>query len=57
MSPQFGLRAGLSPGRSLIWEFLVFGLKESRACIFAGGFFLILIGSRHSMCRDWPDMT
>ena len=27
-------------------EFLVFGLKEARACLFAGGFFLILVASK-----------
>ncbi|HET8715394.1 MAG TPA: DUF817 domain-containing protein [Holophagaceae bacterium] len=27
-------------------EFLVFGLKEARACVFAGGFFLILVLSK-----------
>lgn len=36
----------LAERRNLL-EFLVFGWKEARACIFAGGFFLILLGSRY----------
>ena len=47
MSVRTWLRSGLQLGHGPIHEFLVFGLKEARACIFAGGFFLILIGSRH----------
>jgi uncharacterized membrane protein YoaT (DUF817 family) len=30
-----------------LWEFFVFGLKEARACIFAGIFFGLLLVSRH----------
>lgn len=41
-----GPRAGLNQGRGPWFEFLVFGLKEARACVFAGGFFLILLGSK-----------
>jgi len=33
--------------RDFLWEFLVFGLKEARACIFAGSFFVLLLVSRH----------
>jgi uncharacterized membrane protein YoaT (DUF817 family) len=29
------------------YEFIVFGLKEARACIFAGSFFLLLFASSH----------
>jgi len=47
MPPEHPPRSGSSPGRDAWGEFLIFGLKEARACIFAGGFFLILLGSRH----------
>jgi uncharacterized membrane protein YoaT (DUF817 family) len=33
--------------RDFLWEFLVFGLKEARACIFAGSFFVLLLVSKH----------
>lgn len=33
--------------RDFLIEFLIFGLKEARACIFAGSFFLMLIASRY----------
>ncbi len=34
-------------GRKLLWEVVVFGIKEARACIFAGSFFLLLFLSNH----------
>ena len=43
-------RSGTLPERGFFVECLVFGLKEARACIFAGGFFLILIGTRYLQC-------
>ncbi len=30
------------PYRAFIWEFILFGIKEARACIFAGSFFVLL---------------
>ncbi|MBL8796950.1 MAG: DUF817 domain-containing protein [Planctomycetia bacterium] len=33
--------------RAGVWEFFVFGLKEARACIFAGSFFVLLLLSKH----------
>lgn len=33
--------------RLFLWEFLLFGLKEARACVFAGTFFVLLLLSRH----------
>jgi len=33
--------------RSFFHEFLVFGLKEARACVFAGSFFVVLFLSNH----------
>ena len=33
--------------QSLIHEFIVFGLKEARACLFAGSFFVLLFLSNH----------
>lgn len=33
--------------REFCWEFFVFGVKEARACIFAGTFFVILLASRY----------
>src|SRR5665213_1734021 len=30
-----------------IYELMVFGLKEARACIFAGSFFILLFASNH----------
>lgn len=33
--------------REFLCEFFVFGLKQARACIFAGLFFLVLLFSRH----------
>lgn len=33
--------------RALLWEFFLFGLKQARACIFAGSFFCLLFLSRH----------
>lgn len=35
------------PWSSYIWEFFVFGLKEARACVFAGSFFALLFLSHH----------
>ena len=32
--------------RNAVFEFLLFGLKEARACIFAGSFFGVLILSK-----------
>lgn len=40
-------RSGPTPERGLLHEFWAFGLREARACVFAGGFFLILLASRH----------
>lgn len=39
-------RSGPLPERGFFREGLAFGLKEARACVFAGGFFLILVGTR-----------
>lgn len=47
MLSWFRPRPGGFPGRGPWFELLAFGLKEARACIFAGGFFLILLASRH----------
>ncbi len=33
--------------KSWIWEFIVFGIKNARACVFAGSFFIILFLSSH----------
>lgn len=33
--------------RAHMWELLVFGIKEARACIFVGSFFVILFASSH----------
>ena len=33
--------------RAFLWEFFVFGLKEARACLFAGLFFGLLFLSHH----------
>ena len=33
--------------KALIKEFLIFGLKEARACVFAGSFFILLFASNH----------
>jgi uncharacterized membrane protein YoaT (DUF817 family) len=33
--------------RAFLWEFFVFGLKQARACLFAGLFFGLLFLSRH----------
>lgn len=35
------------PYREYLYEFVVFGIKEARACIFAGSFFAILFLSSH----------
>jgi uncharacterized membrane protein YoaT (DUF817 family) len=41
--------------RTWFWEFWLFGLKEARACVFAGSFFLLLLLSHHlprlGLCR------
>jgi uncharacterized membrane protein YoaT (DUF817 family) len=36
-----------SRAASYLWEFFLFGLKEARACIFAGSFFVLLFASNH----------
>ncbi len=33
--------------RAWVWEFFVFGIKQARACIFAGSFFIILFLSKY----------
>jgi len=33
--------------RSYLFEFLIFGLKQARACVFAGSFFVLLLASNH----------
>lgn len=33
--------------KSWIYEFIVFGVKEARACVFAGSFFVLLFASKH----------
>lgn len=33
--------------RRIAWEFIVFGLKEARSCVFAGSFFILLFLSSH----------
>jgi uncharacterized membrane protein YoaT (DUF817 family) len=33
--------------RAFLWEFFVFGMKQARACLFAGLFFGLLLLSRH----------
>lgn len=33
--------------KSKIWEFLVFGIKEARSCVFAGSFFVLLFISNN----------
>jgi uncharacterized membrane protein YoaT (DUF817 family) len=33
--------------RAGLYEFLIFGLKEARACVFAGTFFVLLFASNH----------
>lgn len=33
--------------KNFSWEFLIFGLKQARACIFAGSFFALLFLSHH----------
>lgn len=35
------------PFQSYLWELIVFGIKEARACIFAGSFFALLFLSNH----------
>ncbi len=37
----------MNPLVSGLWEFLVFGIKEARASIFAGSFFVLLFLSNH----------
>ncbi len=36
------------------WELVVFGIKEARACIFAGSFFFLLFASKHIPLGDLP---
>lgn len=40
--------------RDYLIEFLIFGLKEARACVFAGSFFAVLIVSRYLPLGDLP---
>lgn len=40
--------------RSFLWEFWQFGLKEARACVFAGSFLALLFLSRHLPLFGWP---
>ena len=40
--------------RTWAYEFFVFGLKEARACIFAGSFFLLLFISKYLPLGDIP---
>ncbi len=35
------------PYASYLWEFILFGVKEAQACIFAGSFFVLLFLSSH----------
>jgi len=35
------------PFQEYLWEFIIFGIKEARACIFAGSFFAILFLSNY----------
>ena len=37
----------MSTAKGLVYEFFVFGLKEARACIFAGSFFFLLFVSKY----------
>jgi uncharacterized membrane protein YoaT (DUF817 family) len=39
---------------SPLWEFFVFGLKQARACVFAGSFLAILVISRSVPLGDFP---
>ncbi|MFZ2555289.1 MAG: DUF817 domain-containing protein [Minisyncoccia bacterium] len=36
-----------TPVLGLLWEFFIFGLKQARACIFAGSFFVLLFLSNY----------
>lgn len=40
--------------RDFAWEFFVFGLKEARACVFAGSFLTLLLISRQLPLGDFP---
>ncbi len=40
--------------RDFLIEFLIFGWKEARACVFAGSFFVVLIASRYVPLGDLP---
>ena len=40
--------------RDFLIEFLIFGFKEARACVFAGSFFAVLIVSRYLPLGDLP---
>jgi uncharacterized membrane protein YoaT (DUF817 family) len=40
--------------RGAAWEFLVFGLKEARACLFAGSFLAVLLLSKHLPLGSLP---
>jgi uncharacterized membrane protein YoaT (DUF817 family) len=39
--------------KGYLWEFLVFGIKEARACIFAGSFFFLLFASKYLPLGDF----
>src|SRR5262245_5360873 len=46
--PRPGMRThGGVTMRAFLWEFLLFGLKQARACIFAASFLLLILLSRH----------
>jgi uncharacterized membrane protein YoaT (DUF817 family) len=47
LMPPTAWRRSTAAVRAFVWEFLVFGLKEARACIFAGSFFALLLLSRY----------
>ena len=40
--------------RSYLWEFFIFGLKQARACVFAGSFFVLLFASNHTPLFGLP---
>jgi uncharacterized membrane protein YoaT (DUF817 family) len=42
-----------TPYREYVWEFIVFGVKEARACIFAGSFFVLLFASNYIPLFDF----
>src|SRR6185503_4846959 len=40
--------------RDFLIEFVIFGIKQARACVFAGSFFLVLIASKFLPLGDLP---